>query len=59
MQTFQVSLNQWINRDDGISMDKSQRAYYFKLSADQGDADPHFWYGLQLHDGDALEMNRS
>jgi hypothetical protein len=48
------SLNQWINSDDGISMDKSQRAYDFKLTFDRSDADAHCWNGLQLHDGDAL-----
>jgi hypothetical protein len=40
-------------------MNKSQSAYYLKLSADQGDADAQFNYGLQLYETDGISMNHS
>jgi TPR repeat protein len=44
---------------DGISMNKSLAAYYFKLSADQGHAFAQFNYGNMLRDGNGISMNKS
>jgi TPR repeat protein len=37
---------------DGIPIDKSLAAHYYKLAADQGLADAQFNYGCSLFNGD-------
>jgi TPR repeat protein len=44
---------------DGIDMNKSLAAHYFKLLADQGDSSAQCNYGLMLLRGDGIDMNKS
>jgi TPR repeat protein len=44
---------------NGIAMDKSLAAHYFKLSADQGDASAQFNYAVLLQMGDGIAMDKS
>jgi TPR repeat protein len=48
-----------LHEGDGIPMNKSLAAHYFKLSADQGDPTSQFKYGVMLHEGDGIPMNKS
>jgi TPR repeat protein len=44
---------------DGIPMNKSRAAYYFMLSADQGNPRAQFMHGAILYDGDGISSNKS
>jgi hypothetical protein len=44
---------------DGIGMDKSQSARYYRLAADQGNLSAQFNCGLQLLNGNGIPMDRS
>jgi TPR repeat protein len=46
-------------RGDGISMNQSLAAHYFKLSADQGEAKTQFEYGLILSCGEGISRDKS
>jgi TPR repeat protein len=39
-------------------MDKAEAVHYLKLSADQGNADAQFRYGLQLAKGEGVGRDR-
>jgi TPR repeat protein len=40
-------------------MNKSLAVHCFELSADQGDAEAQFYYGLMLAEGEGIFMNKS
>jgi TPR repeat protein len=46
-------------KGEGIAMNKSLAAHYFKLSADQGFAQAQLHYGLLLLTGEGITMNKS
>jgi TPR repeat protein len=48
-----------IESGDGIPIDKSLAAHYFKLAADQGYAAAQTNYRTLLEDGDGIPIDRS
>jgi TPR repeat protein len=48
-----------LSHGEGISMNRSYAAHYYKLSADQGYAEAQFDYGMMLSHGEGISMNRS
>jgi TPR repeat protein len=48
-----------LNNGDGILINKSLAAHYYRLSADQGIAVAQFNYGLMLNNGDGISINKS
>jgi TPR repeat protein len=48
-----------LSHGDGILMNNSLAAPYFKLSPDQRNTNAQLNHGLLLHPGDGIEMNKS
>jgi TPR repeat protein len=48
-----------LNRGDGLPMDISLVAYYYKLAADQGHAGAQCNYGVLLENGDGVPIDKS
>jgi TPR repeat protein len=48
-----------LEKDEGISTNKSLAVHYYKLSADQGFAKAQFHEGFMLAKAEGISMNRS
>jgi TPR repeat protein len=55
----QFSYGSLLFRGEGVSMNKSLAAHYFKLSRDQGDARTQCLYGVLLSTAEGVPMNES
>jgi hypothetical protein len=55
-----IEMNEFfMSRGNGIEMNKSLAAHYFKLSANGGEVQAQFNSGVMLFDSDGIEMNKS